>query len=66
MYRFVYMALFSLVFFTGCTPEYVPPKEAIPEIPAGRGGGGEAGAPGAASMPTKGSSGGPGKMKKPG
>ncbi len=66
MYRFVCLAIFTLVCFTGCTSEYVPPQEAIPDLPAGRGG--EAGgAPAGAGMPAgKGpGAGGPSKMAKP-
>jgi len=65
MYRFVFLAVLVIACFTGCTPEYVPPKESIPEIPAGRGGG-EAGAPVAAAMPAgKGPGAGPSKLAKP-
>ena len=65
MYRFVFLAVLVIACFTGCTPEYVPPQESIPEIPAGRGGG-EGGAPGADAMPaSKGAGGGPSKLARP-
>ena len=64
MYRFVFLAVLAIACFTGCTPEYVPPQESIPEIPVGRGAGaaGAPGAPGAAAMPA---GKGPGKLAKP-
>ena len=64
MVRFVRFAALAVVCFAGCTPEYVPPKEAIPEIPAGRSSGEAGGAPGTAPA-TKGANVGPSKMAKP-
>ena len=67
MCRFICFAVFALACFAGCTSEYVPPQESIPQIPAGRGGG-ETAAGGAAGteIPTgKGSAVGPSKMAKP-
>ena len=65
MHRFGFLAVLAIACFTGCTSEYVPPQESIPEIPAGRGGG-EASAPGAATMPaSKGPGAGPSKLAKP-
>ena len=64
MVRFVRLAALAVVCFAGCTPEYVPPQEAIPEIPPGRGAGEAGGAPGTAPA-TKGANVGPSKMEKP-
>ena len=61
MYRFGFLAVLAIACFTGCTAEYVPPQESIPEIPAGRGAG-TAGAPGSSAMPA---GKGPGKLAQP-
>lgn len=61
MYRFGFLAVLAIACFTGCTAEYVPPQESIPEIPAGRGAG-AAGAPGADAMPAAKK---PGKLAQP-
>ena len=37
MYKYRFLYMLSLACMLGCTPEYQPPPDSIPDIPPGRG-----------------------------
>lgn len=47
MRRFVYLAILVAISVSGCTKEYQPPAESIPDIKPGRGSPGADGGPAA-------------------